>query len=33
MTVDDVLSDIRGKIRGSVPPSIDVSAIEFEGLS
>jgi len=31
MTVDDVLRDIKGKIRGSIPPSIDVSDIEFEG--
>ena len=31
MTVDDVLSEIRGKIRGSIPASIDISEVEFEG--
>jgi len=31
MTVDDVLREIRGKIRGSIPPSIDISDVEFEG--
>jgi len=31
MTVDDVLREIRGKVRGVIPPSIDVSDVEFEG--
>ena len=31
MTVDDVLRDIKGKVRGVIPPSIDVSDVEFEG--
>jgi len=31
MTVDDVLRDIKGKVRGIIPPSIDVSDVEFEG--
>lgn len=31
MTVEDVLREIKGKIRGFIPPSIDVSQVEFEG--
>ncbi len=31
MTIDDVLREIRGKIRGAVPVSIDISDVEFEG--
>ncbi|MCX6671084.1 MAG: MBL fold metallo-hydrolase, partial [Euryarchaeota archaeon] len=31
MTVDDVLADIRGKIRSSIPASVDISEVEFEG--
>jgi predicted metal-dependent RNase len=31
MTVDDVLREIKGKVRGIIPPSIDVSDVEFEG--
>ncbi|UCH72046.1 MAG: beta-CASP ribonuclease aCPSF1 [Thermoplasmatales archaeon] len=31
MTVDDVLREIKGKVRGAIPPSIDVSDVEFEG--
>ncbi len=31
MTVDDVLKEIKGKVRGVIPPSIDVSDVEFEG--
>jgi len=31
MPVDDVLREIRGKVRGVIPPSIDVSDVEFEG--
>jgi len=31
MTVDDVLREIKGKIRGSIPVSIDVTDVEFEG--
>ena len=31
MTVDDVLAEIRGKIRGSIPASVDISDVEFEG--
>lgn len=31
MTVDDVLREIKGKVRGVIPPSIDVSDVEFEG--
>ena len=31
MTVDDVLREIKGKIRGSVPVSIDITDVEFEG--
>jgi predicted metal-dependent RNase len=31
MTVDDVLTEIRGKIRGSIPASVDISEVEFEG--
>jgi len=31
MTVDDVLREVKGKVRGVIPPSIDVSEVEFEG--
>ena len=31
MTVDDVLREIKGKIRGATPPRIDISDVEFEG--
>ncbi len=31
MTVDDVLREIKGKVRAVIPPSIDVSNVEFEG--
>lgn len=31
MTAQDVLREIKGKVRGVVPPSIDVSDVEFEG--
>ena len=31
MTVDDVLTEIRGKIRSSIPASVDISEVEFEG--
>ncbi|RLF36166.1 MAG: beta-CASP ribonuclease aCPSF1 [Thermoplasmata archaeon] len=31
MTVEDVLREISGRIRGFIPPSIDVSDVEFEG--
>jgi len=31
MTVDDVLREIKGKVRAIIPPSIDVSDVEFEG--
>jgi len=31
MTVEDVLREIKGKVRGVIPPSIDVSDVEFEG--
>ena len=31
MTVDDVLRETKGKVRGVIPPSIDVSNVEFEG--
>lgn len=31
MPVDDVLREIKGKVRGLIPPSIDVSDVEFEG--
>ncbi|MFH1100969.1 MAG: beta-CASP ribonuclease aCPSF1 [Methanobacteriota archaeon] len=31
MTVDDVLREIKGKIRGFIPHSIDVTEVEFEG--
>jgi len=31
MTVEDVLREFKGKIRGATPPSIDVSEVEFEG--
>ena len=31
MTVEDVLREIQGQIRGAVPPSIDLSSVEFEG--
>src|SRR4030042_5009334 len=31
MTVDDVLAEIRGKIRSSIPASVDISEVEFEG--
>jgi len=31
MTVEDVLREIKGKIRGIIPPSIDVTEVEFEG--
>ena len=31
MTAEDVLREIKGKVRAVVPPSIDVSDVEFEG--
>ena len=31
MPVEDVLREIKGKIRGLVPPSIDITDVEFEG--
>ena len=31
MTAEDVLREIKGKVRGVVPPSINVSDVEFEG--
>ena len=31
MPVDDVLREVKGKVRGLLPPSIDVSDVEFEG--
>jgi len=31
MPVDDVLREIKGKVRAIIPPSIDVSDVEFEG--
>ncbi|EMR73505.1 KH-domain/beta-lactamase-domain protein [Thermoplasmatales archaeon SCGC AB-539-N05] len=31
MTVEDILREIKGKVRGIIPPSIDVSDVEFEG--
>jgi len=31
MTVEDVLREFKGKIRGFLPPSIDVTEVEFEG--
>jgi len=31
MPVDDVLREIKGKVRAVIPPSIDVSDVEFEG--
>jgi len=31
MTVDDVLREIKAKVRTVIPPSIDVSDVEFEG--
>jgi KH/beta-lactamase-domain protein len=31
MPVDDVLREIKGKVRGIIPPSIDVTDVEFEG--
>ncbi|MEF8879064.1 MAG: beta-CASP ribonuclease aCPSF1 [Candidatus Thermoplasmatota archaeon] len=31
MTVEDVLREIKGKVRSIIPPSIDVSDVEFEG--
>jgi KH/beta-lactamase-domain protein len=31
MPVDDVLREVKGKVRGIIPPSIDVSDVEFEG--
>ena len=31
MTVDDVLREIKGKVRGIIPPSIDITDVEFEG--
>jgi KH/beta-lactamase-domain protein len=31
MPVDEVLREIKGKVRGVIPPSIDVSDVEFEG--
>jgi len=31
MPVDDVLREIKGKVRGVIPPSIDITDVEFEG--
>ena len=31
MTVDDVLREIKGKIIGYIPPSINITDVEFEG--
>jgi len=31
MTVDDVLREIKGKVRANIPPSIDFTDVEFEG--
>ena len=31
MTAEDVLREIKGKVRAVVPPSIDVADVEFEG--
>jgi uncharacterized protein len=31
LPVDDVLREIKGKVRAVIPPSIDVSDVEFEG--
>ncbi len=31
MPVDDVLREVKGKVRGVIPPGIDVSDVEFEG--
>lgn len=31
MPVDDVLREVKGKVRAVIPPSIDVSDVEFEG--
>ncbi len=31
MTVDDVLRETKGKVRASIPPSIDLTDVEFEG--
>ena len=31
MTVEDVLRDIKGKVRGMIPPGIDITEVEFEG--
>jgi hypothetical protein len=31
MTVEDVLREMKGKIRGFLPPSVDVTEVEFEG--
>lgn len=31
MPIDDVLREIKGKVRGVIPPSIDVTDVEFEG--
>ena len=30
MTVDDVLREIKGKVRATIPPSIDFTDVEFE---
>lgn len=31
MTAEDVLREIKGKVRSVIPPSIDISDVEFEG--
>jgi KH/beta-lactamase-domain protein len=31
MTVEDVLRDMKGKIRGTLPPSVNITDVEFEG--
>jgi KH/beta-lactamase-domain protein len=31
MTVDDALREIKGKIRGYIPPAINITDVEFEG--
>lgn len=31
MTVEDVLREFKGKIRGTLPPSINITDVEFEG--